>query len=425
MDSQANLVTMSVSDLVTMLSSEMTMLQPQPVPSAGSAIPRAEEPAPMASAERITNLDTVRGIATLGILIMNVVSYGLPDAAYSNLNAAGSVTLSDWVIGVGGEVFVDQKAMALFSLLFGVGVVVFADRATAKGKHPIRLSVWRNVLLFAIGAAHMAIWIGDILTVYALCSPVVLVLRGWKPRTLLIIGTGLVLSTAVSAAIAQSMIPENGAGLADFWLLADPSGATESGAHAVTVHYLYDFFARALGMMLIGVALFRLDIVQGNAAPRTYRRMALVGLGVGVPLATAGVVIQFATDFSPSIALAGEIPNTLATIPVALGYLGLISLWNQRPTSAVHERLRAEGRMALTNYLTQTIIGVIVLQVVFERGALTRTTLAGFVLAVWALQLLWSKAWLDRFRFGPFEWLWRMATYRRWQPLPHRSSATR
>ena len=83
----------------------------------------------------------------------------------------------------------------------------------------------------------------------------------------------------------------------------------------------------------------------------------------------------------------------------------------------VHRALHATGRMALTNYLTQTIIGVLVLQVLLEDADLTRTAILGFVLAVWALQLLWSPAWLNRFRFGPFEWLWRVATYRRIQPL--------
>ena len=110
-------------------------------------------------------------------------------------------------------------------------------------------------------------------------------------------------------------------------------------------------------------------------------------------------------------------PNTLATIPVALGYLGLISLWNQRAETALHRRVRAVGRMALTNYLTQTIIGIVVLRGLFDSDDLTRTWIAVFVLAVWLVQLAWSQPWLERFRFGPFEWIWRVATYRKWQPL--------
>ena len=94
-----------------------------------------------------------------------------------------------------------------------------------------------------------------------------------------------------------------------------------------------------------------------------------------------------------------------------MGYLGLIALWNQRVTTALHGRLRAVGRMALTNYLTQTVLGVVLLPALLHPEAATRSGIAVFVVAVWVAQLLWSKAWLARFRFGPFEWAWRCATY--------------
>ena len=157
-------------------------------------------PAPTVSTGRITNLDTVRGVATLGILVMNAVSYGLPEAAYFNLDAAGSDTWLDWIVGVAGEILVDQKTMALFSLLFGAGIVVFADRAEAKGNRPVRLSLWRNLLLLAIGLGHTVLWEGDILVVYALCSPVLLALRKRSPRLLLTLGSTMVLATSSGSA---------------------------------------------------------------------------------------------------------------------------------------------------------------------------------------------------------------------------------
>ena len=92
-------------------------------------------------------------------------------------------------------------------------------------------------------------------------------------------------------------------------------------------------------------------------------------------------------------------------------------LWNQRPETRWHERFRAVGRMALTNYLTQTIIGLLVLDGLFEFGSLNRSQIFVFIVAVWALQLAWSEPWLRYFRFGPFEWLWRVATYRKLQPI--------
>ena len=132
---------------------------------------------PISRGERITNLDTVRGIATLGILVMNAVSFGLAQPAYFNLDHSGSDHALDWIVGVLGEVFVDQKTMALFSMLCGAGIVVFADRAAAKGRRANWLSLWRNLLLLGIGLVHGWFWSGDILALYAVCAPVLLLLR--------------------------------------------------------------------------------------------------------------------------------------------------------------------------------------------------------------------------------------------------------
>lgn len=169
--------------------------------------------------------------------------------------------------------------------------------------------------------------------------------------------------------------------------------------------------------MLIGVALYRAEIVQGQRPAALYRRMTVWGLGIGLPLATVAMAVQELNDWQPSTALIGWGLNTLSTPLVALGYLGAITQWNQRPETVWHERIRGVGRMALTNYLTQTVLGILVLRVILDQGSLGRLALIGFVLAVWALQIAWSKSWLDHFRFGPCEWLWRVATYRRWQPI--------
>ncbi|MCY4109861.1 MAG: DUF418 domain-containing protein, partial [Chloroflexi bacterium] len=120
----------------------------------------------------------------------------------------------------------------------------------------------------------------------------------------------------------------------------------------------------------------------------------------------------------------GQIPNTLGTIPASLGYMSLIILWNNGADNRLKGRLRAVGRMALTNYLTQTVLGVLVLTVwLGEVDIVNRSAVLVFVFAVWALQLWWSQAWLARFLFGPAEWLWRVATYRRGQPLRRRREA--
>ena len=156
------------------------------------------------STGRITNLDTVRGVAVLGILLMNAVSYGLGTSGYFNLDASGSETWLDWLIGGFGEIFADQKFMGLFSLLFGAGIVLFADRVEAKGGRPVALSLWRNLLLLGIGLLHSLLWDGDVLVIYAIAAPFLILMRKLAPRTLLVAGTAIVMLSPISAAIAQS-----------------------------------------------------------------------------------------------------------------------------------------------------------------------------------------------------------------------------
>lgn len=290
--------------------------------------PPPAQPGPLAAADRVTNLDAIRGLSVLGILLMNSVSFGLMPAAYFNLSAGGSRSWLDKAIGAAGEVFVDQKTMGLFSMLFGAGIVLFADRAAAKSAHPVRLVLWRNVLLLLIGFLHGLIWEGDVLFVYAVCAPLLVWARHLRPRRLIIAGSGLVLWSAVLAAIVQTRVPSDGAGLGDYWL-TDGSPMSD----AVGLFLLNDFFARSLGMMLIGIALYRLQILQGVKPAGFYHRLTAWGLGIGLPIAIAGVAIQLNYDFDPRIAVIGEAPNTIATIPITLGYLGLITLWNQRPTT--------------------------------------------------------------------------------------------
>ncbi len=378
--------------------------------------------APTQAGERITTLDAVRGIAVFGILIMNAVSYGLDQSAYFNIGAGGNDSWLDWAIGGAGEIFVDQKFMALFSMLFGAGIVLFFERARDKGRRAGWLSFWRNALLLGIGILHMLLWEGDILVVYAVCSVVLIALHRLPPRALYALGAALVLLTVPLAVLLQSGIDESGADLGRFWLteaeyasVADPDAAPALTTGEVWL--ISDVFLRALGMMLIGVGLYRTGVITGGRSAAFYRRGAVWGLAVGLPLSAGGFAWVAATDFSPEVALIGAIPNTFATFPLAFAYLSLVALWNGRAESGMHRRIHAVGRMALTNYLTQTIIGVLVLRAFFEPEDLNRSWVLLFIVAVWAAQLAWSQAWLSRFRYGPFEWAWRCATYRSRQPL--------
>ena len=375
---------------------------------------RETQAAPVTGAARNTNLDLIRGVAVLGILVMNAVSFGLAEGAYNNLSHAGMATPLDWITGVLGEIFVDQKFMGIFSALFGAGIVLFADRAAAKNKRPVLLSLWRNFLLFAIGLLHTVLWAGDILVIYALAAPFLIAMRRAKPTTLFVLGTAVVLLSPISAWYTQTIIGADAAALGSYW----GSGAM---SEAVETHLLVDIFSRAIGMMLIGVGLYRIGFMTGELAQRTYARIARWGLAIGIPLASLGVIAVTVNEFDAGVALQGSIPNSLATIPMVLAYIAILSLWNARSESGLVTRLRAAGRMALTNYLTQTVIGVFVFSVLLGDITVTRTAVAVFVIAVWALQLAWSEPWLDRFRYGPAEWAWRCATY--WTVFPLRRSA--
>ena len=378
-----------------------------------SAAQPPAESGPVRETARITSLDLIRGVAVLGILLMNAVSFKLDDAAYFNLSADGSDNWLDWAVGVFGEIFVDQKFMGLFSLLFGASMILFIDRAAARGARAVLLNMWRNALLLLIGILHLAVWDGDVLTVYAVSSVFLLALRRLPNGWLIAIGAALFALSAALALLSQYIADSANASIAGLWTQGEIDD--QSGLALVV---LSGFFLRALGAILIGAGLYRTGFMSGAMSASAYRKTALVGLAIGLPLAALGVVATALNGYSREVAFIGQIPNTLGTMPAALGYMSLIILWDARADAWLKRRLRAVGRMALTNYLTQTLFGVIVLTTLLgDNDSVGRAALLLFVFAVWALQLWWSQAWLGRFLFGPAEWLWRVATYRRGQPL--------
>ena len=382
-----------------------------------SARPEADS-GPVTESARITSLDLIRGAAVLGILLMNAVSFKFGLVPYLNLSAGGSETWLDWSVGIFGEIFVDQKFMGLFSLLFGAGILLFIERAEAKNRRPLLLNLWRNALLLAIGILHALLWEGDVLTVYAISSLFLIAMRKLPPKGLIAIGAGLFLLSVPNFFFVQHLTNSTDASLAGLWTLSEGGTSGETGSNdALLGLTLAGYFLRGLGMILMGAGLYRLGFMNGGMSTRTYRLTAAIGLGVGLPLAAASVIVTAMGDYSREVALIGQIPNTLGTIPASLGYMSLIVLWNRGGDNRLKRRLRAAGRMALTNYLSQTVLGVLVLNVLLNDVAVNRSGILLFVLAVWAVQLWWSQAWLNRFRFGPAEWLWRVATYRRGQPL--------
>ncbi len=356
-------------------------------------------------------------MALFGILLMNAVHFRFGLAPYLNLSAGGSETWLDWAVGVFGEIFVDQKFMGLFSLLFGAGMILFIDRAGGRGRRAVALNLWRNTLLLLIGILHAFVWDGDVLMAYALSSVFLLALRKLPNRALISVGVGVFGLSIPCALLAQGIANTNAASLAGVWT----PGELSADGEVVLAVALLSYFLRALGLILVGAALYRAGFMNGGFSASVYRLTALAGLATGLTLAAAGVIVTAANDYSREVAFIGQIPNTIGSIPASMGYMSLIILWSKSADSRLKRRLRAVGRMALTNYLAQTALGVLVLTVLLgEADAVNRSAVLVFVVGVWALQLWWSQAWLSRFLFGPAEWLWRVATYRRGQPLRRR-----
>ena len=230
---------------------------------------------------------------------------------------------------------------------------------------------------------------------------------------LISVGVAVFTLSIACALLAQNMANTTDASLSGIWAPGEFSDQEPIGGIV-----LLGFFLRALGLILVGAGLYRAGFMNGGLPSRSYRLTAVVGLAVGLTLAAAGVIITAMNDYSREIAFIGQIPNTLGTIPASLGYMSLIILWNNRADNRFKQRLRVVGRMALTNYLTQTVLGVLVLTTLLgDADFVNRSAVLVFVFAVWALQMWWSQAWLSRFQFGPMEWLWRVGTYRSGQPL--------
>ncbi len=374
---------------------------------------------PVAESERILSLDLIRGVAVLGILLMNAVHFRYGSVPYRNISAAGSDTGLDWVVAVLGEILVDQKFMGIFSLLFGAGIFLFIERAARREKRPTLLNAWRNILLLIMGLVHMVVWEGDVLTAYAISAFVLLLLRGLPSRAMIVLGVLIFLASALPSFLLQGWVNATDVSLEGVWVLPE-DGAMPSGEdyEILSGVLALGYLMRALGLILTGAGLYRTGFMQGALSNQFYRRMALGGLGVGLSLATLGVVITHLGDYGRDVSFIGEVPNTLGTIAASLGYMSLIILWQRTSGFAwLKERFIAVGRMALTNYLAHTALGVPILTYLLADVEIGRTGVLIFILAVWALQLWWSPVWLNRFRFGPMEWAWRTGTYRQRQAL--------
>lgn len=410
---------------------------------------QAQEPGPMGpttAGERIVALDVLRGFAVLGILVMNIQSFSMVGAAYINPLAYlwGERYDANYWIWLASHMLTDQKFMAIFSMLFGAGIVLMWERSEAKGRPFLGLHYRRMgwLILFGLLHAHL-LWFGDILFVYGVCGLLVVLFRKLRPRTLIVLG---VLSLAVTSALYVSfglslpywpaeslqefrnswqpgpeLVAEEVAAYRGSWLQQMPYRVRGAVMMETFVFAIWSGW-RAGGLMLIGMALYKLGVFSAARSRALY--WGLVGAALlAIPVVLLGVERNFATGWGPDAMFLGGQYNFWASVPVGLGWVGLVMLAckSDSPRRAVRP-LAAVGQMALTNYLLQTIICTTIFygHGLGLFGQVGRAGQLGIVFAIWAAQLALSPIWLRHFRFGPFEWLWRSLSYMKRQPFRRR-----
>lgn len=414
-------------------------------PPVALTMPPAPEPppAPVGRAERIVALDVLRGFALLGILIINVQLFSMVDDQLNYPLIHGYFTGIDRWIWTASHIFAQGKFISIFSMLFGAGIVLMSGRAESAGRMSFGLHARRMLGLLAIGLFHAyVLWDGDVLVTYAMCGMMVYFFRDAKPERLLVGGLFLILIPAVRIAIDAAII-EMDSGATRSWLepliTSDPESiAWEVEAfrgtwieqmplraarslHMQTDQFMWFTSWLIGGLMLMGMALFRLGILTGRRTARFYAVFSAVGFGAGIALIVIGLVRMEASGWDPIyVAYAGSLFNYWGAIAVAMGWIGAVMFVVRSGFArSLTARLAAVGRMALTNYLVQTVIGTLIFygHGLGLFGSVGRAGQMTVVLGIWALQLIYSGPYLNRFRFGPVEWLWRSVTYGRVQPM--------
>jgi uncharacterized protein len=390
---------------------------------------------------RHPSLDVVRGVAVMGILLANIVAFGLPGAAYFSPLAwggAGPAEKTAWLLNF---ILVEGRMRGLFSALFGASMLLVIDRADARGDNGAALHLRRMFWLFVIGYVHLYLfWWGDILTHYALCGVIALFFHQARVRTLLAFAlmmllVSVVLNTANAAALFAAADRSTPADVAVWNGFASAFGVPPRGELVREIAAMRGSFGEAaawrwqhatspltllpivapdtLGAMLLGMAGLRSGFVTGHWSQAAYRRTALVC----VPLSWIGYAAigwhTMANGFDQRWVYTGSL---VLSLPLRMiGYVGyaaaiiLLSRSREPSHGRWRERIAAAGRMAFSNYLGTTLL----MDLLFtgwglgQFGAIGRAWLYALVPLMWALMLIWSPAWLTRYRYGPLEWVWR------------------
>jgi uncharacterized protein len=402
--------------------------------------------------DRIATIDTVRGLAVLGILVMNIIGMGFAGAAYLNPMYTGGDDPANIALWALAYVAVDGKMRALFAMLFGASILLMAEGSPPEvqtSRHVARMAV-----LFVFGLIHGSLlWSGDILLPFALAGLAVWPLRKLGVRRLFVIGVlalllqaGINLMFGFQAVVAEAAAtaPNPPAAAIEAWegLRSATYSAPEDVAREIAMYrggladilairheamlfarfFLlpFEFFAESIGLMLIGMALYRLSWWQGRFEAGRYVRAAAILTTIGLSLSAVLGWRYYSADFGAAAFYFTDAARVLVAPMVSLGYAGaLIAIVKSGAFPRLASRLAACGRMALSNYLLASILGNLVFTGIGLGlyASLSRPQVWLVVLGVWALQLAWSKPWLENFRYGPFEWLWRSLARGQRQPM--------
>jgi uncharacterized protein len=414
--------------------------------------PDLEAAAPARLAERIGSLDLMRGIAVLGILAANIVAFGQPFSAYmfpeTFLVPAGDDGGWMWIAQF---VLIDGKMRGIFTVLFGVGLYLFMERAWARGQTRW-LQARRLFFLMLFGMVHFFfIWRGDILFYYAVIGFIALLCLGWSPKDQLKVGLLGYFAGAIFYAlmmlplhfIADTSFGQNVAmaetrvGLEEGKQEALADDVIESGLkqsddyigfveHRFSEHWFEPltnvlfFGLELLPLMLIGMGLYRLGFFNGGIDPGRMRFWGWIGfLGGSLLHLLIGLWVQSIgfTYYGTLAAFVGVSP--LPSLMMVLGIMALLAVYGPGWKGWLAQRFAAAGRAAFTNYLGTSILMLLVFHgwALGLFGELNRPQLYLVVLSAWIVMLAWSKPCLERYRYGPLEWLWRCLTYRKMFPL--------
>jgi uncharacterized protein len=383
--------------------------------------------------DRIISMDVLRGVAVLGILIMNIQSFSMISAAYINPNAYGDLIGVNKTVWIVSHVLADQKFLSIFSMLFGAGIILFSENVEKKGLIPGRFYFRRLFWLFIIGMIHAYVfWHGDILVAYAVCGALAYLFRRLSPWVLLAIGLIVFFVPSFNYWLfGRSMEmwpPEAVSSLSNTWapdsdaigneisalrggILEQLSWRIPEAFKMQTFVFLISYGWRAFAMMRIGMSFLKLGILSGRLNKKTYLVLATITLPPGVFLILNGVDKNFAAGWTVEYSMFfGWQWNYIGSLFVAIAYVAIVMFLSK----VIKLNLLAKvGKLAFTNYLLMTLICT----TLFYGhgfgwfGSVERKEQLTIVLSIWAVLLLFSNYWLLWYNFGPLEWLWRYLTY--------------